>query len=1831
MFPAFSIHLCHVLNTKSTVMKGKYFLAFLTFALTLANGCKERQPADFSEYISGYTGGVISSSSPITIYLNLEPDKKFRPGSVLPAGILDISPSVKGETMLKDDGSIEFIPAEPFENGETYRVLFDLGTVCNVPEEYRKFRFRFEVIPLSVAFDSGELSAEADDGESLKYQASLRSSDRMPEETIEGMVKVTYQNRKITPEWLHDGNMHQFTLRKLAKGDDSRTLTIEFGKDVKDQEPVTVRIPGKNEFTVLNVKATESDPAVVSIFMSENVSPDQDLRGLIGIEGTELSNFKIEGNKIQAFLPTYFNMKSERLTLYPGIRSAAGNTLKNEYQTTVTLYSTKPGVRLPGKGVIVPDRNQTVIPFSTMGLKAVDVELIQVPYQNMNFFLQENSYDNNYELMRTARPVFTKRIDLLKDHPDLDPDKWNDFTIDLSKMVKLEKGTVYRIRFKFKKSYTTLPCADEAPDSDYGTVDWDNSNGYSYYSEYSYPTGFDWKEQNNPCHVSYYTGNRFVGRNLINTSLGIMAKQGADNRYFISVNDISTAEPVEKCRLFLFNYQNQKIDSAETDRNGFAYLTPSSNAFVVMAQSGSDRAWLKLSNGMALSLSNFDVSGQEVQRGVKGFIYGERGVWRPGDEILLSLILEDKLNVLPEGHPIVARLTDPNGHTVQTLKDKIGKNNIYCFTFKTPEDARTGYWNAVFMVGGLTFSQTLRVETVKPNRMAIQMELPNREIIGKGVSTAPIKVNTRWLNGASAPDRKAVTEVRLYNGNHKFAGFQDYVFYDQSGYFEPATCILFNGNSNAQGSFSIDPGKIKADNAPGVLNASFTTRVFENGGDFSTVTETVAYSPYTRYVGIRLPDTKDNWHSTKKPVTLSGVTVSPTGKQTGNSSIRIDVYRLDWHWWWDARDENISSYVNRNYSKSIISKNVIAENGAFSTELTINDYGRYFIRAQDSSSGHTAGIIAYFGSWEESSNQDNATMLLLSTDKKSYRVGEKIKVTFPSSAGGVAIISEENGKEITDIHRMPTKSGTTTFELEANSGMCPNTYIAVTLLQPHSTRDNDRPIRMYGVINVDVENPDLHLNPAIKIPAELRPSKEFTVEVSEKNGKPMNYTIAVVDEGLLSLTSFRTPDPFRSFYAREALGVKTWDFYDYIYGAYGVRLDRAFAIGGGESIKRMQDEKTNRFKPVVLFDGPFSLKAGQTGRHTFRMPEYIGEVRTMVVAAENGRYGSTSVNSTVKKPLMVSIAMPRLFTPGDITDIPVTVFAMDDNIREVAVRMSSDEKVTLLDSTVRTIRFDKNGEKVVWFKARINRQTGVTTLRTEARSGNERTTVSEEVSIRIPNPRITSIEEKEAGSGKAVSFNTAINGVQPASVLEISSIPPLNLEHRLNYLLEYPHGCAEQITSKAFPQLSLPDLLSLSPEESLRAESNIREAIDGLRKFQTAEGGFAYWPGNIQTSEWVTSYIVQFLITAKRQGYSVPARMLQNALNYIRRAANGWYKADPYSQQQQAYRLFVLALAGKPDMAAMNRLKESRATVSVTRWLLSSAYALSNHTDMARKMVADISSEVTPYRETGGTYGSTTRDNALILQSMVILDMQKDAYRMLQKISQAMGSDEWYNTQETAFALHSAAEFVRKYLGTQRGIQVTVSTAGGEKEINTGKTVFRIPLPILDNISKATVKNKGQGTLFVSQVNSSASLDVVKEKVMSGLDMTIRYYNDQGNQVNVRQIKQSEDITAEITVKNTGVTGTYHDLALTYSVPSGFEIINERLTGNAAMPGADNVNIRDDSFLVYFSLDQNRSKTFKFRCNAAFRGEYMIPAIRCSAMYDNGIQAVLPGGTVKIE
>ena len=302
-------------------------------------------------------------------------------------------------------------------------------------------------------------------------------------------------------------------------------------------------------------------------------------------------------------------------------------------------------------------------------------------------------------------------------------------------------------------------------------------------------------------------------------------------------------------------------------------------------------------------------------------------------------------------------------------------------------------------------------------------------------------------------------------------------------------------------------------------------------------------------------------------------------------------------------------------------------------------------------------------------------MLSFTTDKDKYDVGDKAVISIPGSANGNALVSIENSSGILlkEWVRTTAEAGAT-LTINITKEMAPNFYIFVTLLQPHSQSDNDLPIRMYGVQNVSVDNKNSKLSPIIKMPDVLKPEQEFTISVSEKENKPMTYTIAIVDDGLLDLTAFKTPNAWGEFYAREALNMRTWDLYNRVIGANSGRFASMLSIGGDEALKA-SDNNVNRFKSVVKFMGPYSIKAGETSSHKVTLPQYVGSVRTMVVAGGDGAYGSSEKTTEVKSSLMTLSTLPRVLGPNEEVWLPVNVFALESGVNKVQVSIKTGGKL----------------------------------------------------------------------------------------------------------------------------------------------------------------------------------------------------------------------------------------------------------------------------------------------------------------------------------------------------------------------------------------------------------------------------------------------------------------------------------------------------------------------------------------------------------------------------
>ena len=665
-------------------------------------------------------------------------------------------------------------------------------------------------------------------------------------------------------------------------------------------------------------------------------------------------------------------------------------------------------------------------------------------------------------------------------------------------------------------------------------------------------------------------------------------------------------------------------------------------------------------------------------------------------------------------------------------------------------------------------------------------------------------MQVNWLHGAPASNLKAKVEMQLRNISTYFKGFEKFSFRDPSKRFNSEPTTVFDGALDDDGFAKVTTELNLRNAAIGKVRASFKTRAFEKGGDFSADNFSVNYDPFESYAGVHVPRNRYGESRIKvdEEGTIKFAAVNGEGEPMSNRNLSVGLYRVRWRWWWDSGNDNLMKYNQSNHRYSIDKKNIKTNaEGTADWTVKVEEWGRYMVRVCDTESGHCAGTFFYAGyPWyddddegDNSQMREAAAILAFSSEKEKYNVGEEIKLNIPASEAGRCLVSIENGSRVVETYWIDAKKGDNQFSFFAQPEMTPTVYAHVTLIQPHAQVENDLPIRMYGVIPIGIEDKTTRIEPIATMPDELKPDEKFSIKISEKSGRAMAYTVAVVDDGLLDLTRFKTPDPWNTFYAREALGVKTWDMYDQVMGAYGGRLENILSIGGdGDLDGKAGDKKANRFKPVVMHLGPFFLEKGQSVTHELKMPNYVGSVRTMVVASHAGAYGNFEKTTPVKKPLMMLATLPRVLGPGETLKVPVNIFAMDKKIKNVSVNIKeSSGLVKTLGSATQKLSFSKIGDDLATFDIQVGENIGIAKFQMKATGAGEIATQEIEIQIRNPNPIVTEMTEKvlQAGERWETTFDpVGVFGTNSGTV-EISNIPSLDIGRRLKYLVRYPHGC----------------------------------------------------------------------------------------------------------------------------------------------------------------------------------------------------------------------------------------------------------------------------------------------------------------------------------------------------------------------------------------------------------------------------------------------------------
>ena len=1772
------------------------------------------------------------------------------------------SPRLNGSYDFVDDRTFVFSPSSAYAGGSEIKMSVDIGLLLDGKSGHKGFVKNFLVSPASFVVDFEPMKIEKDG--SVEISGVVEADIPVDAELLKNAFNIKREDGKDVKdafvEVVRDGETSSYfvSIKGIKKEERDVTYIVSYDMtclEAQEKDARAFNVLGKDNFEAVSYKVEDGN--TVSVIFSEQLDKAQDFSTLVSMESETDFTCYLKAKK--NVLKLYNNVSSWpdniQVTILKGAKSASGNVSKNDYTFILKNSFDIPTVKFETKGNIVPSKENAIVLIKTKNIKGIYMRAINIYGHNMLQFFQENTLGESHYLEPVGEPCWEGSFQF----------EWKDDmknrevvrAIDITELVKNFPTGMFNLQVAFSKDDVVYKPKREEDDfshlpfpvAKFYSHSWEARSEYwKLYGDVLEDEDF-WSQRKNPCHPAFYLEAYNYGlvarKDILVSNIALMAKKDVQGAVYARVCDIRTGKMVEGASVKAYSFAQHENASGKTDKDGFVFFENVKNAFFLKAEKDGSYAYLKVNEGGQISTAHFAVEGEVSKEGVKGYIYGERGIWRPGDEIHLCFILQDSKETLPKDIPLEFTLSDVLSTEVdrQVLNSSIG--GIYRIDTKTAQDAKTGTYTARVKIGGNVWQKELKIESIIPNRLFVNLEPDSPLENGEN----NITLSSQWLHGAKASNLKAELDVRYIVDQTPFKDYKQYSFIAEHNNFYSTNERLWQGNLDDEGIVHLRL-PMNVENAPGKLKAVCETRVYETSGVFSVENKVLDFSPYPAYIGFILPKGDDSYRDdllyTNKDNTVSLVVLDKNGNLIKQKrKITLDVYRLDWKWWWESDAYTGSVYSSSSSITNKISAEIetVEGRGKWTFNIKDEDWGRYLLVAKDDEGGHVASSVFYVDSpyWSNRSSGEAGaeTILVLQSGKEKYKTGEEVEVSFPTAKDSFAYITLEKAGKVIENKVLRGTGEACKYTFKATNSMTPNIYVHVSLVQPYKNVKNSLPIRLYGVLPIKIEDEMSHLSPLILVKNDFEASKKNSFRVKEKNGRKMSFTVAVVDEGLLGINNFKMPNPWNHFYRKEASTVASYDMFNSISGAFNGRIETLLAIGGSgfEEDAEGGSKKAERFKSVALLLGPYQLDAKEEKTIEFEMPQYMGAVRLMLVATEGMSYGVKEESVKVSSPLIVLPSFPRTFGIGETMEVPVTVFNGTKEKANVKVSIKGEGAISLFQEKSITVGAMQN--EMVSFSVSSNKK-GKTTFTIEGKGqGSLKATSSTEIdSLSRGTPYISVKNELLQGKEeKTLTIDLpGEEGTRELS-LEISRFPSLGLENRLSYLLEYPSGCLEQITSKGFSQLYLPKFLELSNEEAEKRKENITSVLQRYPSYQISSGGFSYWPQGSEVASWASIYAFHFMVEAKKMGFSVEDSLYKKCLDYQINASKSWTTGYRNNPEVQAYRLYALALAGRGDLQAMNKARTSDELSNLAKSLLANAYILIGKKDVGKALISDSSLSFKHNKRGLQNYGSSLRDMAMQLQTYTLLEERNEAVNnCILALAGASNSGEYLSTNEIANILISLSPYYN--YKKSHALNVSVSTQNEKQDVSLNMTSKVLPLKVAkENLQTIKVRNQNEEPLYVSLVAKSALPQGSEKREEKGdISLDVRYMranrasdmNEGKNlsmeKVDLKDIKKGDRFFIFVTAKNKSHV-KLDDLVLSLPIPTGIEISNNRIvdvSNDMQNYNYDYQDIQDTHIYTYFSLSNGEEKNFMFEATSVYEGKYYFPSVVLESMYDPSYRAV---------
>ncbi|WP_338933876.1 alpha-2-macroglobulin [Fusobacterium polymorphum] len=1556
----------------------------------------------------------------------------------------------------------------------------------------------------------------------------------------------------------------------------------------------------------------------IVVLFSEELDKKQDFKKLVEVEGLDgditimpfLNKLIIKGNFKK---DNPYNVKVSK-----DIKGISGNSLTDDF-IKYNLYVGKkePSLSFADSGNVLPSINNKKINFNSVNVTKVKLEVVKVYTNNITQYLKlyANEYGvNEWELKDDLGDViFTKEYEI-----DSKEDQVIKNSIDLSNTIDT-KGIYY------------VKLSAIGQDS----IDYD-------VSKYGEPNSFGYDGD-----VIYAKAEKTI----ILSDIGIVANSN-NSKLDLKLLNLNTLNPISGAKLEFISSKNQTLEEGTTNSNGeYKSKTNLDNVFYVLVKYGNEFNVLYLA-GNKINYSDFDIGGSLDGSDLKLYTYTDKGYYRPGDEINVSLIARSK-EKMNDNQPFEYSFTGPDGSTkINSEVVKESKNGFYTFKIKTDMNDLTGAWTLTIKFGGKEITQKVFIESKIANTIAIDADedkiYTKADVKDKAID---FKFAFKYLSGANVDKGTIVNfDYSVVEKDTQSKQYKNYVFSNPSNYryqfrnFAETTLDDGSGEVNLK----LDmPDALQSKN----LYLSTIVNVSDANGRYSTENKVFKIINRENSVGVQKVSQNENEASVKY-ILLN----EKTDSLVAGKKLKYRVYNKEFNWWYDYYDDDEKSFKENIETILLEEGEITSGSSPELLKVTKLGDGVNFIEIEDEETGHSSGVFVYnyhYGDKKHGTIEN----LNITSDKEKYNIGDIAKIKYSGAVGSKALITiEKDGKIVKEYWKTLTvKDNEETIVIEKD--FFPNAYVSISVFQKYVDKQNDRPLRLYGSVPLMVDDKSRMLTLQVDTKTEVLPGGDLKIKLSNKENKKMYYEVFLVDEGILRMTNYKKPDPYKFFYEKRAKLVQSYDNFSNIIERYSDKVANRLKTGGGdfeedaiaspmaaEATYKKEDMQllgdAQRFANLTIFRGVAESDENGNAVVDVKLPNFFGTMRLFVVAVSDESYGSAEKSISVKAPVIVETSAPRVLKVGDKFTVPVTLFPIEKAIGNSEITLTYNGKTYNKKVNVK----DGKSEKVL-FELEAPTTVGTTKIDIDFKSSkySYKDTINLNVDTNYPyqySEKSLVLEPNQEFTLSAAEYKDFING-SVKSKLVLSSYQKLGIEKLIKSLLDYPYICLEQISSKGMAMLYI-DNLTTDPIEKNDAKNEINTIIGKLNNnYQLRNGAFAYWPGS-QEEGISTVYAIRFLIEAKEKGYYVPETMFEKAKDYLNSIA---MRTDVPKVEV----LYLLAAIGDPNVSEMNIVFDRyyKDMSVVEKWRLLAAYSKIGEKDFARKEADKLPKKAE--RKDGSYYAD---DSAEILKYYTVIYGTADA-ELYNSVLAIAKSDAWLTTYEKANIVQALAGD-GKVSPEKKNLSFKLIVDGKEQnlELKDGEYTFR-NLGVKENSKKIVIKNTSSSKLYVNSFYKGKPVKYDEKDESKNITITRKFVDMAGKEIDVKNLKAGTRFKMILTSKLANADSP--DISLLQILPSGWEFDNTQANiqsaggdmipvpasdaeeadteeyGNSSSPNNVNyVDIKDDRVAYFYPLYSGEDKVIEINLIAVTPGTYRLPGTKVESMYNNNYRAYLKGFEVKV-